>query len=79
MKPHIIINGFVADFSVAVSGTEWVFSCCFYGTGELVLCLIAPNLEDQSTSKHQVAVYDILPPTIAIIGNAIGLRKLSAN
>ena len=30
-------------------------------------------------SKLQALVYDILPPTTAIVGYAIGLKKLSAN
>ena len=29
--------------------------------------------------KHQALVYDILPSTSAIVDNAIGLEKLSAN
>ena len=42
-------------------------------------CQKSQNVTTGSSPYHQAQVYDILPPTTAVVHYAIGLEKLSAN
>ena len=62
---------------MALEDSVWDKSSCARGvTFDGTAC---PSHSPGAALKLQALVYDILPPTIAIVDYAIGLEKLSAN